>query len=45
MEKKNGPYDMITEQTLLKLKEQISYINDSDPKAIFNGIQKLKTSR
>ena len=40
--KKNGPYDIGTEQTLLKLKEEISYINDSDPKAIFNGIQKLK---
>ena len=35
--KKNGPYDIGTEQTLLKLKEEISYINDSDPKAIFNG--------
>lgn len=40
--KKNGPYDIGTEQTLLKLKEEISYINDSDPKAIFNGIKKLK---
>lgn len=40
--KKNGPFDIGTEQTLLKLKEEISYINDSDPKAIFNGIQKLK---
>ena len=40
--KKNGPYDIGTEQTLLKLKEEISYINDSDPTAIFNGIIKLK---
>mgnify|MGYP001419547148 FL=1 len=40
--KKNGPFDIGTEQTLLKLKEEISYINDSDPKAIFNGIKKLK---
>ena len=40
--KKNGPFDIGTEQTLLKLKEEISYINDSDPTAIFNGIIKLK---
>jgi hypothetical protein len=40
--KKNGPFDIGTEKTLIKLKEENSYINDSDPTAIFNGIKKLK---
>ena len=40
--KKNGSFDIATEKTLFKLKEEFSYINDSDPIAIFNGLNKLK---